>query len=134
MWRPFPVGGVNFYPDATDGVLLLVARSSTGDPERLAAMLRDKGVTLEPASVKGLAEVVSSRGGAPSPPSVAAPSSESAAGVPADGTGGVMSFLSRLDGQPVAEPVSQPVSTVVPTAGSHVTVPGRGPARGVVSP
>jgi hypothetical protein len=103
-------------PDATDGVLLLVARSSTGDPEQLAAMLRDKGVTLDPTSVQGLAAVVSSRGGAFSPPPVPPVAGPSASQpvtpqLPGD-TAAAMSFLSRLDDQPV----SQPVSTVVPSA------------------
>jgi hypothetical protein len=46
MWRPFPVGGVNFYPDATDGVLVVEESTVTGVPEaRVTIELRDNVVT-----------------------------------------------------------------------------------------
>ena len=46
MWRPFPVGGVNFYPDATDGVLIVEESTVTGVPEAPVSIeLRDNIVT-----------------------------------------------------------------------------------------
>jgi 2,5-dihydroxypyridine 5,6-dioxygenase len=46
MWRPFPVGGVNFYPDASDGVLIVEESTVTGVPEApVTVELRDNVVT-----------------------------------------------------------------------------------------
>jgi 2,5-dihydroxypyridine 5,6-dioxygenase len=46
MWRPFPVGGVNFYPDATDGVLIVEEATVTGVPVApVTVELRDNVVT-----------------------------------------------------------------------------------------
>ncbi|MGY1620449.1 hypothetical protein ACI797_27225 [Geodermatophilus sp. SYSU D00691] len=92
-------------PDATDGVLLLVARSGTSDPARLAEMLGNKGVTLAPASVEALAALVAaSTGRTPTPPPP--PPARS------NGAPGPMSFLTRLDDRPT----SDAVSSVVPDA------------------
>jgi hypothetical protein len=45
MWRPFPVGGVNFYPDVTDGVLVVEESTVTGVPEAPVSIeLRDNVV------------------------------------------------------------------------------------------
>jgi hypothetical protein len=45
MWRPFPVGGVNFYPEQTDGVLMVEESTVTGVPEEpLRIELRDNVV------------------------------------------------------------------------------------------
>lgn len=32
MWRPFPYGGVNFYPNRTDGLLVIEESTVTGTP------------------------------------------------------------------------------------------------------
>jgi hypothetical protein len=41
-WRPFPYGGVNFYPDTCDGVFVVEDSTVTGIPEeRLAVTMRD---------------------------------------------------------------------------------------------
>jgi hypothetical protein len=46
MWRPFPVGGVNFYPDDTEGVLVIEESTVTGVPsEPVRVVLRDNVVT-----------------------------------------------------------------------------------------
>jgi hypothetical protein len=46
MWRPFPVGGVNFYPDAAEGVLVIEESTVTGVPEEAVRIhLRDDLVT-----------------------------------------------------------------------------------------
>jgi leucyl aminopeptidase (aminopeptidase T) len=41
-WRPFPYGGVNFYPESCDGVFVVEDSTVTGVPEeRLAVTMRD---------------------------------------------------------------------------------------------
>ncbi|MGC0417845.1 hypothetical protein [Embleya sp. AB8] len=46
MWRPFPYGGVNFYPDRTDGVLVIEESTVTGTPvEPVTVELTDNIVT-----------------------------------------------------------------------------------------
>ncbi|MGW7823891.1 hypothetical protein ACWGLF_38630 [Streptomyces puniciscabiei] len=46
MWRPFPYGGANFYPDHTDGVVVLEESTVTGVPaERTTLELADNRVT-----------------------------------------------------------------------------------------
>ena len=41
-WRPFPYGGVNFYPETCDGVFVVEDSTVTGVPEeRLAVTMRD---------------------------------------------------------------------------------------------
>jgi hypothetical protein len=41
-WRPFPYGGVNFYPDTCDGVFVVEDSTVTGVPEeRLAVTMKD---------------------------------------------------------------------------------------------
>jgi len=45
-WRPFPYGGVNFYPGACDGVFIVEESTATGVPEeRLAVTVTDNIVT-----------------------------------------------------------------------------------------
>jgi leucyl aminopeptidase (aminopeptidase T) len=44
-WRPFPYGGVNFYPETCDGVFVVEDSTVTGVPEeRLAVTMRDNVV------------------------------------------------------------------------------------------
>ncbi|GAB3197973.1 hypothetical protein GCM10027261_24340 [Geodermatophilus arenarius] len=98
-------------PDASDGVLLLIARSRVGDPDQLAGLLRDKGITLAPSSVQELARLVrESGGGTPAPPPAAAPAS-----------GGAMGFLTRVDDQPAGRVVDSipPVPAAPPQASSR---------------
>ena len=46
MWRPFPYGGVNFYPDRTDGVVVIEESTVTGVPAgRTTVELADNRVT-----------------------------------------------------------------------------------------
>jgi 2,5-dihydroxypyridine 5,6-dioxygenase len=46
MWRPFPYGGVNFYPDRTDGVVVIEECTVTGVPaDRTTVTLADNRVT-----------------------------------------------------------------------------------------
>jgi 2,5-dihydroxypyridine 5,6-dioxygenase len=46
MWRPFPVGGVNFYPEDTEGVLVVEESTVTGVPDGpLRVVLRENVVT-----------------------------------------------------------------------------------------
>ncbi|MEU6586597.1 hypothetical protein [Nocardia sp. NPDC046763] len=46
MWRPFPYGGVNFYPDRTDGVVVIEESTVTGVPgERTTVELTENRVT-----------------------------------------------------------------------------------------
>ena len=41
-WRPFPYGGVNFYPETCDGVFVVEESTTTGVPdERLAVTMKD---------------------------------------------------------------------------------------------
>ncbi len=87
-------------PDASDGVLLLVARSRIGDPGELADVLRDKGVTLAPASVEALARLVRENGGGAAAPAAAtAPAAGEGPG------GGPMDFLTRVDDRPAGRVV-----------------------------
>lgn len=45
-WRPFPYGGVNFYPETCDGVFVVEESTATGVPEeRLAVTVTDNVVT-----------------------------------------------------------------------------------------
>lgn len=45
-WRPFPYGGVNFYPETCDGVFIVEESTATGVPEdRLAVTVTDNIVT-----------------------------------------------------------------------------------------
>jgi 2,5-dihydroxypyridine 5,6-dioxygenase len=45
-WRPFPYGGVNFYPQSTDGVFVVEDSTVTGVPERpLRVTVEDNIVT-----------------------------------------------------------------------------------------
>jgi hypothetical protein len=45
-WRPFPYGGVNFYPGTCDGVFVVEESTATGVPEeRLAVTMTDNIVT-----------------------------------------------------------------------------------------
>lgn len=45
-WRPFPYGGVNFYPGSTDGVFLIEDSTATGVPEEpVRVRLEDNLVT-----------------------------------------------------------------------------------------
>ena len=37
-WRPFPYGGVNFYPDTCDGVFVIEDSTATGVPEERCAV------------------------------------------------------------------------------------------------
>ncbi|MGY1726806.1 hypothetical protein ACI79J_07520 [Geodermatophilus sp. SYSU D01062] len=100
-------------PDASDGVLLLIARSRVGDPDQLADLLRDKGITLAPSSVHELARLVRENGGGTPPaPPAAAPAS-----------GGAMGFLTRVDDQPAGRVVDSippaPATPPPPTARRH---------------
>jgi hypothetical protein len=46
MWRPFPYGGVNFYPEQTDGVAVIEESTVTGIPtERTTLELENNRVT-----------------------------------------------------------------------------------------
>ncbi|MFF9077700.1 hypothetical protein ACF1A9_36450 [Streptomyces sp. NPDC014872] len=46
MWRPFPYGGANFYPDQTDGVVVIEESTVTGVPaERITLELAGNRVT-----------------------------------------------------------------------------------------
>lgn len=46
MWRPFPYGGVNFYPNQTNGVVVIEESTVTGVPaERTTLELSDNHVT-----------------------------------------------------------------------------------------
>jgi hypothetical protein len=46
MWRPWPLGGLNFYPTSTDGVLVIEETTVTGVPaDPLRVHLRDNLVT-----------------------------------------------------------------------------------------
>ncbi|MFJ1886854.1 hypothetical protein [Streptomyces sp. NPDC088137] len=46
MWRPFPYGGVNFYPDQTDGVVVIEESTVTGVPaEQTTIELANNRVT-----------------------------------------------------------------------------------------
>lgn len=46
MWRPFPYGGANFYPDQTDGVVVIEESTVTGVPaERTTLELENNRVT-----------------------------------------------------------------------------------------
>jgi hypothetical protein len=46
MWRPFPVGGVNFYPDDTEGVLVVEESTVTGVPaEPVRIVIKENVVT-----------------------------------------------------------------------------------------
>ncbi|MFB6989309.1 MULTISPECIES: hypothetical protein [unclassified Streptomyces] len=54
MWRPFPYGGVNFYPDRTDGIAVIEESTATGVPaQRTTVELTANQVT----DIQGAAEL-----------------------------------------------------------------------------
>ncbi|WP_448627702.1 TRAFAC clade GTPase domain-containing protein [Geodermatophilus sp. URMC 64] len=108
--------------DATDGVLLMIARARTGDPEELSRLLRNKGIKLAPATVGALAAVVrSSRAGTgPAAPEVPGPRPDGDAQLfPQDADRGGQEQQHR--------PVPPPPQSYVVGNGSAATAASAGP-------
>ncbi|MGY1741171.1 MULTISPECIES: TRAFAC clade GTPase domain-containing protein [unclassified Blastococcus] len=96
-------------PDASDGVLMLVAQSMSQDPEQLTDLLAAKGLSLDPASVVGLVSVVQANG------------SSSTSSASDDEP---MSFLQRIDHLPEAPPAPPAATSDAAPSEPTVVSPG----------